>query len=258
MVRLRSPKMIDDVVLELLHDTTTAVLAAVDGLTDWGPSGARPDQYHSDVVADEAALAVLERGGVGVLSEESGARHTDREVVVVIDPIDGSTNASRSLPWYSTSLCAVDRDGPRAAVVADHPAGVRYEAVRGGGARRDGEPIGPSGCRTVGEAIVGLSDLPGSNFGWDQFRAFGGIALDLCAVADGRLDAYVDCGVNAHGPWDYLGGMLVCQEAGGVVVDALDRDLVALGHDDRRTPVAGATPELVDQLLTARAASTRP
>jgi hypothetical protein len=46
--------------------------------------------------------------------------------------------------------------------------------------------------------------------------------------------------------------MLVCREAGAVVVDAQGRDLVTLDHDGRRTPVAAATPELLDQLLTAR------
>ena len=61
-------------------------------------------------------------------------------------------------------------------------------------------------------------------------------------VADGVLDGFVDCSVDAHGPWDYLGGMLICREAGAVVADALGRDLVVLEHAGRRTPVAGATP----------------
>ena len=78
------------------------------------------------------------------------------------------------------------------------------------------------------------------------------MALDLCAVADGRLDGYIDCSASAHGPWDYLGGMLVCLEAGAAVADAGGRDLVVLEHDARRTPVAGATAELLDQALDAR------
>ena len=62
--------------------------------------------------------------------------------------------------------------------------------------------------------MVGLSGYPPRRLGWKQFRALGAIALDLCAVAGGRLDAYVDCSPSAHGPWDYLGGLLVCREAG--------------------------------------------
>ena len=66
-----------------------------------------------------------------------------------------------------------------------------------------------------------LSGLPPGWLGWRQFRALGAVALDLCAVAEGRLDGYLDCSPSAHGPWDYLGGMLVCREAGALVEDAV-------------------------------------
>jgi fructose-1,6-bisphosphatase/inositol monophosphatase family enzyme len=71
-------------------------------------------------------------------------------------------------------------------------------------------------------------------------------------VAEGTLDAYVDCSPSAHGPWDYLGGALVCAEAGAVVDDAFGRGLSILDHQARRTPVAAATPELFDALVSAR------
>jgi fructose-1,6-bisphosphatase/inositol monophosphatase family enzyme len=244
--------MDDAALLAALHDAATAVRVALDRLRDWGPAGTRPGQYRSDLAADEAALAVLERAGLGAMSEESGLHHGDRELVVVLDPLDGSTNASRGLPWYATSLCAVDGDGARAALVVDQASGLRFEASRGGGARVDGEPLVPSSCETVGEAIVGLSGYPPTWFGWKQFRALGALALDLCAVAGGRLDGYVDCSPSAHGAWDYLGGMLVCHEAGAPVADAWDRDLVTTDGAARRTPVAGATPALLAELLAAR------
>ena len=76
----------------------------------------------------------------------------------------------------------------------------------------------------------------------------GAAALDLCAVAGGRFDAYLDCSPSAHGAWDYLGGMLVCQEAGALVVDAFDRPLATIDHGARRTPIAAATPELAGRL----------
>jgi fructose-1,6-bisphosphatase/inositol monophosphatase family enzyme len=244
--------MRDDLLLEVLHDTATAVRAALDGLTDWGDAGIRAGQYLSDLAADEAALAVLDRAGLGAMSEESGLHSGERAVVVVIDPLDGSTNASRGLPWYATSLCAVDGDGARVALVVDQATGTRFEAVRGGGARVDGEPLRPSAASDLGSSIVGLSGMPPRYFGWKQFRAMGAVALDLCAVAGGRLDAYVDCSVGAHGAWDYLGGMLVCQEAGALVDDAWGRSLVTLDHTARRTPVAAATPELQAAVLRER------
>jgi myo-inositol-1(or 4)-monophosphatase len=242
----------DDALLGALHEAASAVRVALDGLPDWGSAGTRPGQYRSDLAADAAALAVLERAGLGAMSEESGVHAGDRDVIVVLDPVDGSTNASRGLPWYATSLCAVDRDGPRAAVVVDQASGVRFEAIRGGGARVDGVALTPSPCTEMTSAIVGLSGYPPRWFGWKQYRALGALALDLCAVAGGRLDAYVDCSPSAHGSWDYLGGLLVCQEAGALVVDAFDRDLVTLDHAVRRTPVAAATPALLDQAVAAR------
>jgi fructose-1,6-bisphosphatase/inositol monophosphatase family enzyme len=239
-------------VRQALHDAATAVRTALDGLGDWGTAGTRPGQYRSDLAADAAALAVLDAAGLGVMSEESGLHRGDREVIVVLDPVDGSTNAHRRIPWFATSLCAVDRDGPWLALVVDQAIGVRYEAERGGGATVDGEPLTPSGCTDLADAVVGLSGYPPRHLGWGQLRALGAIALDLCAVAGGRLDAYVDCSPSAHGPWDYLAGMLVCREAGVPVVDAYDRELVTVDHAARRTPLAAATPALLDEVVSAR------
>lgn len=250
--------MDDDLLAEVLDETAEAVRAALGDLDDWGPAGTRDGQYRSDLAADAAALEVLGRARLGVLSEESGRHRPDAAVTVVVDPLDGSTNASRGIPWFATSLCAVDADGPRAALVVNLADGTRYAARRGGGATRDGRPIRPSGVVRLGDALVGLSGFPPRWLGWRQYRALGAAALDLCAVAEGLTDGYVDASWNAHGPWDYLGGMLVCVEAGAPVVDAEGRDLVVLDHDARRTPVAAATPALLDELVAARASFTTP
>ena len=119
-------------------------------LDDWSLAGTRAGQYRSDLAADAAALEVLEPAGVGVLSEESGRHRPDAEVVVVLDPVDGSTNAAHGIPWYATSLCAVDGDGARAALVVNLASGDRFEAVRGGGARRNGASIVPAEAARVG------------------------------------------------------------------------------------------------------------
>jgi len=247
----------DDVLLEVLNETADAVRARLSSLEDWGLAGTRAGQYRSDLAADEVAVAILDRAGLGVLSEESGLHHPERPVVVALDPVDGSTNASHGLPWFATSLCAVDGDGPRAAVVVNQATGTRFAAVRGGGAKRDGRPMAPSSVAEVGRAFVGISGFPARGLGWKQFRALGAVALDLCAVACGSLDAYVDCSRDAHGPWDYLGGLLICTEAGALVGDAHGRDLVTLAHADRRTPVAASTAPLFDELLTRRQSLTQ-
>ena len=239
-----------DHVLADLHAAADAVAAALDGHADWGPSGNRPDQYASDVVADEAVRGVLLPLGYGLLSEESAVVEPGEGCpMVVVDPLDGSTNASRGIPHYAASLCAVDDEGPLAAVVLNLALGTRYEAVRGGGARRDGVGLFRDDSPQLSEAIVGVSGLPASNPGWAQFRCLGAASLDLCAVADGTLDAYVDCVVDAHGVWDYLGALLVCREAGVTVEDAKGRDLCVLDRAIRRTPVAAAGTTLHEALL---------
>jgi myo-inositol-1(or 4)-monophosphatase len=80
----------------------------------------------------------------------------------------------------------------------------------------------------------------------------GASALDICAVAVGSFDGFVDMSPDAHGVWDYLGAALVVREAGGVVVDAHGRDLVVLDHAVRRTPVAATSSHLLDDLLAHR------
>lgn len=237
----------------LLDEVAAAITTALAEVSDWGPSGVKAGQYRSDLAADQAALAVLEAAGVGVLSEESGIHRPGSALVVVMDPLDGSTNAAHGLPWYATALCALDTEGPVAALVVNLVSGCRYTATRGGGAQRDGLPIVPSSTVAMCDAFVALSGYPAEHLGWRQYRSLGAVALDLCAVADGTLDAFVDCSENAHGPWDYLASMLVCQEAGAAIADAHGRDLVAREHGARRTPVAAGTEALLEQLLTRRA-----
>jgi fructose-1,6-bisphosphatase/inositol monophosphatase family enzyme len=242
----------------VLDEAAAAVAGALAATADWGEAGTRAGQHHSDLAADAAAVAVLRAAGLGVLSEESGWQASDAPVTVVLDPLDGSTNASRKLSWWAVSLCAVDGDGPLAALVVDLRHGTRWTATRGGGARRDGELIRTSGCGRLREAVVGLNGVPAGHGGWAQYRALGAAALDLCAVADGTLDGYLDCTTDELGVWDYLGATLVCREAGGTVADVVGRDLTVLDHAARRIPVAGATAGLAEHLAALHPSSTEP
>jgi fructose-1,6-bisphosphatase/inositol monophosphatase family enzyme len=242
--------------LPLLHDVADAVAVAFAGVTDFGPSGQLDGQYALDVVANDAALPLLRAAGLGVLSEESDFEPGSTGEVVVIDPIDGSTNASRGLPWFATAMCVVDADGPAASLVVNQASGDRFWAVRGGGAFRNGHRIAPTGCTDVAESIVALNGLPPHPLGYRQSRVYGAVALDLCMVACGVLDGYVDCDDRApdgaHGVWDYLASALILREAGAVVHDLQGRDLVVLDRASRRTPIAAATPALLATLTAAR------
>ncbi len=241
--------MTDAELLAVLHAAATAVHDATVGIDDWGALGSRDGQYQLDLVADQAAVSVLTAAGLGVVSEESGV-HPSTGITVVLDPIDGSTNASRGIPWYNTSLCAVDGDGLRAAVVVDQVRCRRFEAVRGAGARCDGQPLRPSGAELLSDSLLGLNGYPPVHLGWKQYRALGSAALDLCAVAAGVLDGFIDCTRDGLSPWDYLGGVLICQEAGARIATLSGGRL-----DDVSGPhvvVAAGTPQLLAGELAAR------
>jgi fructose-1,6-bisphosphatase/inositol monophosphatase family enzyme len=250
MVRPVSPEGL----LDLFAEVARAVALALRPLAgdERRARTARAGQYHLDTVADAAALGVLERAPVAVLSEESGwGGQAGAAVTVVLDPVDGSTNASRGIPYWSTSLCAVDGDGPLAALVVNQVTGVTTTAVRGQGVWRDGQAVSPAKVERVEEALVGVSGRPARWLPWRQFRALGSAALTLCDLAAGVVEGFVDSGSN-HAPWDYLGGVLACTEAGAVVIDAAGRSLFDVGPDVRRHLIGAATPALLEQLrLTA-------
>ena len=233
--------------LTTLNAAVDAVVVALAGCRDWGPTGLKHGQFGFDLAADVAATEVLQQAGLRVLSEESGLEHGDGPVAV-LDPVDGSTNASRGIRYFATSICVVNEREPLAAVVHDHGSGERFEALRGGGARCDGETLQPPEPRPLAECVVGINGWPPGRGGWAQYRTLGAAALELCAVAAGRLDGYLDFSVSGLGSWDYLGALLVCAEAGVEVHDGHGRDLVVLDHLSRRAPVA-APPPLADELL---------
>jgi fructose-1,6-bisphosphatase/inositol monophosphatase family enzyme len=212
---------------------------------------AKPGQYAIDVIADEAALSVLLAHDLLVVSEESGVTGPPRApITVVLDPVDGSSNASRNLPYWATSLCALDADGPLVAMVVNHATAEVNTAVRGGGAFRDDVALHASTVERVEDAFVALSTFPNRMLHWKQFRALGSCALALCDVAAANLDGYFDGG-SVHAPWDYLGGYLMCREAGAHVVDLADRPLGLGDPNVRRHLVAAGTPQLLDALRKA-------
>ena len=207
-----------------------------------------PGQYALDLVADAAVLEVLMPAGVAIVSEESGrSGPPDALVTVVVDPVDGSTNCSRRIPYWAISLCALDAEGPLAAFVANQVTGERFTAVRGSGAWADGVPIEASPATRIAESMLAVGSLQDRHLGWKQYRAMGSCALALCDVAAGRFDGYVGHRIG-EAPWDYLGGLLICTEAGASVIDARDRELATVDPDARRDLIAAGTPELLAAL----------
>jgi myo-inositol-1(or 4)-monophosphatase len=209
----------------------------------------RPGQYHLDTVADAAILPVLHAAGLRVLSEESEwTGDPDAPVTVVLDPVDGSTNCARGIPYWGISACALDRDGMLCSLVQNAITGATFTAIRGGGAWLDDEPLQASSTTEIERAVVALVEVPERALAWRQCRALGSSALALCDVAAGNLDGFLDTTDSAHCPWDYLGALLVCREAGATVVDVRGRELVVADFDARRQLLGAGTPALLDAL----------
>jgi myo-inositol-1(or 4)-monophosphatase len=246
-------------VLELFASICDRAREVVSSNTDWGDSGQRAGQYKVDLDVDDVCVGPLLASGLDVLSEESGVQisngNSPSGQIVVVDPLDGSTNASLGLPWFATSLCLLVDRVPTVAMVANLATGDRYTAARGGGATLGGEPLAIEQRAPIEDAVIAVSGLPPRHYGWRQFRAMGASALDICAVASGAFDGFVDMSKDAHGVWDYLGALLVLEEAGGLIVDALGRDLVVLDDVARRTPVAASGEVLLGVLLSERQGS---
>ena len=229
--------------IDVLRACAEEIGAAVADHRGRGYSGLRDTQYHLDVVADEVALRVLGGAGLRVVSEESGVSgHGD--LTVVVDPIDGSTNCDRGIPFYSTSLALLRHGVLVAGVVKNQATGEVFCAEHGAGATRDGRPIHVSGRTEPASAIAGYSGYPALDLGWWQMRALGAASLEICLVADGSIDLFGVAGRSTLNPWDYLAGVAIALEAGASVADLRGEDLVT---DDAvlRRPVVAATPELL-------------
>ena len=189
-------------------------------------------QYALDLVADEAALAVLRKVPVRVVSEESGVHeHAGATITVVLDPVDGSTNCARGISYWAISI--------------GH---TQFACNR---SYRDGAALTASTTTSVEAAVVAVSGFPATKPAWKQFRALGCASLALCEVAAGGIDGYLDAAPH-HAPWDYLGGYLACIEAGADVREANGDDLVTDDPKARRQVVAAGTSVLADALMPAR------
>ncbi len=242
-----------NVLLDLFAEASVAVRGALAKLTyeQMNARTGRAGQYGLDLVADGVALKVLRKADVAIVSEESlFSGNDDAPVTVILDPVDGSTNCARGIAYYATSIAAIDAEGLLCGYVVNQATGTEYRAVRGGGATRDGVPVHASSVSSVEAAIVALSGLPARVLQWGQYRAFGCASLALCELASGGIDGYIDGG-SWHAPWDYLGGLAMCREAGAMVVDARGDELVTSEPSARRQMIGAGTDELLEVLRSA-------
>ena len=238
-----------ELLLEVFADTAKAIGAAVRQI----PAAERrertdtPGQYALDLIADAAGLAVLSKVPVKILSEESSwSGASDSSITVVIDPVDGSTNCARGIPYFATSISALVNGEFYASLVQNLATGTATTATPDG-VWRDGVPVQSSSVTAIERSVVAVSGLPSAHLAWKQFRALGSCALALCDVAAGLLDAYVDTGRWPR-PWDYLGGLHACTHSGAVFIETHGEELIVAEDGATRGMLVAATPELLEAL----------
>lgn len=187
----------------------------------------------TDLAAEQAIRTTLEARAPGsrLLAEEGGhlvvGSGPDDGVEWIVDPLDGTVNFAYGLPVIAVSVAAAVSGRVVAGAVIDIQRGQEYDAILGGGARRDGRSIAVSNCSDTELALV----LTGFAYQADRravhgamvaqllgsvrdIRAFGSAALHMCWVADGRADAYIERDIK---PWDHAASALIAAEGGARV-----------------------------------------
>jgi myo-inositol-1(or 4)-monophosphatase len=186
-------------------------------------------------VADKAAeTVILEIIGRhfpehGILAEESGQLgNQDNEFIWAIDPLDGTTNFAHQYPFFAVSIGLLINGVPKVGVIYDPSHNELFRGAEGLGATRDRRPI------TVSQTTELSKSLLVTGFAYDRretndnnyaefchlthltqgVRRSGSASIDLAHVACGRLDGYWERGLS---PWDITAGIIILQEAGGLV-----------------------------------------
>jgi len=219
-----------------------------------------------DRACEALIVAGIERArpGDAILAEEGGG-HDDASAAWrwVVDPLDGTTNFAHAYPCFCVSI-GVELEGrARVGVVYNPILDELFHAVRGGGAFCNGKPI-----RTSRETELARS-LVATGFAYDRrqstrdnlaelsmfleraraIRRDGSAALDLCAVACGRLDGYWEFKLA---PWDVAAGGVIVEEAGGRISDRTGGPSPASGRE-----IVASNGAIHDAMLEALAAAAR-
>ncbi len=166
-----------------------------------------------------------------IIGEELSPDEVSLEgLTFIVDPIDGTTNYLHGYPEYAVSIGAYDNGEPLAALILNVASRDLFTATRNGGATLNGEPIRVSSISDPTRALVGtgfpfkhleyidryMSQFEAVMRGTAGVRRAGSAALDLATVAAGQFDAFWELGLS---PWDVAAGILIIQEAGGIVTD---------------------------------------
>jgi myo-inositol-1(or 4)-monophosphatase len=220
-----------DLAVATAHEAGRLLAAAQQGTVEVSQTKTSPTDVVTEVdVASERLIRdriLAARPDDGFVGEEGDDIASRSGVVWVCDPIDGTVNFIYGIPNFSVSIAARVDEILAAGVVHNPMNAETFTATRGGGAWLGGQRLTGSVCDDVAQALVGTGYAYQAEIRRVQaeetarllptvrdVRRMGSAALDLCYVACGRYDAYVERGLH---DWDRAAGQLVVEEAGGLV-----------------------------------------
>lgn len=252
-----------------VHARTLSVAGTARGNRQTGKRGAGGDiSRRIDLLAEKTVIEVLKKKhGIGatIIGEECGKIEGEKgEGYVIMDAIDGTTNASRQLPFYCCSLAFADEfrlGAVRDATIINLVNGDLYSASSGKGAFCNGKRIG---VRKAGsdddndDVVIGMnvSGISGDTIKRlapvmskaNHVRQLGSLAMELCHLAKGALDASIDFRGKVR-PVDIAAACLIVREAGGQVYSDKGTELdCELGVDTRMSFVATAHEKIFRDL----------
>ncbi len=228
--------------------------------------GDRNPVTQADTATERAIVALLheEFPAHAVLAEEGGGR-IQAGWLWLIDPLDGTRNFASGVPHFAFNLALCHDGAPVIGLTLDPMLEEEFVAVRGHGATLNGDPIRASSVTGLHEAVVGaglgydvgraaelLAGLQGLWGSVQALRICGSAALDLAYTAAGRFDLFLHADVY---PWDIAPGIVLIEEAGGLITTgALCSDPAEGVTIESHNVVAGGQAVLAD--LAARRSTT--
>jgi myo-inositol-1(or 4)-monophosphatase len=221
-----------------------------------------------DLTAENAIINTLKEKGISftLISEESGIKkygQSPHEHFVTADPIDGTTNLTRGIPFYATSIAVSTKptlNTIHTALVTDLLHDITYTAQKGKGAYRNNQKILPSKQTSLEEAVIGI-DLNTYKIKkviphvtsllqkTKHIRHLGANALELCYVADGTTDAFIDVRGKLR-TTDMAAAWLILQEANATITMP-ERKPLNTKLDPKQTVrfVAAANKEIYEAII---------
>ena len=206
-----------------------------------------------DKVAEDVAISILKEYDVVIVSEEAGVVGNG-DVYVALDPIDGTFNATRGIPMYSISLCFSKGDlgSSFLGYVMNLATGDEYYSMHGK-SFKNGEGIRVSGKGSISESDA-IFYYPYENYGFKRLRIYGSASLEICLVAEGAVDCFIDIrrtdGRGFLRIYDVAAGVFIAKNAGAKVTDDRGRSVDGKRFDMKeRLTLVVANPTLHGEIL---------